>query len=92
MKLIALQIKTTANFQENLDELKSLIISCEKDSIILAPELALSGFSYNRMDEASTFSITALVASSSAGFTINMTSYLFIQNHLLFRTNAPIDT
>jgi omega-amidase len=30
MKLIALQIKTTPNFQENLDELKSLINSCEK--------------------------------------------------------------
>lgn len=60
MKLIALQIKTTANFQENLDELKSLIISCEKDSIILAPELALSEFSYDRMEEASTFSSKAI--------------------------------
>ena len=60
MKLIALQIKTTPNFQENLDELKSLIISCEKDSIILAPELALSEFSYDRMEEASNFSIKAI--------------------------------
>ena len=60
MKLIALQIKTTPNFQENLDELKSLINSCEKDSIILAPELALSEFSYDRMEEASTFSIKAI--------------------------------
>ena len=60
MKLIALQIKTTTNFQENLDELKSLIISCEKDSIILAPELVLSEFSYDRMEEASIFSIKAI--------------------------------
>ena len=60
MKLIALQIKTTPNFQENLDELKSLINSCEKDSIILAPELVLSEFSYDRMEEASTFSIKAI--------------------------------
>ena len=60
MKLIALQIKTTQNFQENLDELKSLINSCEKDSIILAPELALSEFSYDRMEEASNFSIKAI--------------------------------
>ena len=60
MKLIALQIKTTPNFQENLDELKSLINSCEKDSIILAPELALSEFSYDRMEEASNFSIKAI--------------------------------
>ncbi len=60
MKLIALQIKTTTNFQENLDELKSLINHCEKNSIILAPELVLSEFSYDRMEEASTFSIKAI--------------------------------
>ena len=60
MKLIALQIKTSQDFQENLNQLKELIISCEEDSLILAPELALSGFSYDRMDEASTFSIKAI--------------------------------
>ena len=60
MKLIALQIKTTTNFQENLEKLKSLINSSEKGSIILAPELALSEFSYDRMEEASTFSIKAI--------------------------------
>lgn len=60
MKLIALQIKTSSNFEENLDELKSLIYSCERNSIILAPELALSGFSYDRMEEASRFSIKAI--------------------------------
>lgn len=60
MKLIALQIKTSNDFQKNLEELKNLINSCEKNSIILAPELALSGFSYDRMDEASTFSIKAI--------------------------------
>lgn len=60
MKLIALQIKTTSNFQKNLDELKSLINSCEKNSVILAPELALSEFSYDRMEEASNFSIKAI--------------------------------
>ena len=60
MKLIALQIKTTPNFQENLTHLKDLINSCEKDSLILAPELALSGFSYNRMDEAAQFSLKAI--------------------------------
>ncbi len=60
MKLIALQIKTSNNFQENLDNLKELINSCEENSLILAPELALSGFSYDRMDEASSFSIKAI--------------------------------
>ena len=60
MKLIALQIKTSQDFQENLNQLKELIISCEEDSLILAPELALSGFSYDKMEEASQFSIKAI--------------------------------
>ncbi|MDN5043383.1 carbon-nitrogen hydrolase family protein [Aliarcobacter butzleri] len=60
MNLIALQVKTTNDFQKNLEKLKNLINSCEENSIILAPELALSGFSYDRMDEASTLSIKAI--------------------------------
>lgn len=60
MNLIALQVKTTNDFQKNLEELKNLINSCEENSIILTPELVLSGFSYDRMDEASTFSIKAI--------------------------------
>ena len=35
MKLIALQIKTTSNFQDNLTHLKELINSCEDNSLIL---------------------------------------------------------
>lgn len=60
MKLIALQIKTTSNFQDNLEYLKKLINSCEENSLILAPELALSGFAYDNMEEASQFSIKAI--------------------------------
>ena len=60
MKLIALQIKTTSNFQDNLEHLKELINSCEENSVILAPELALSGFAYDNMEEASQFSIKAI--------------------------------
>ena len=60
MNLIALQIKTSTNFEENLTHLKELITSCEEDSLILAPELALSGFSYDRMIEASNFSLKAI--------------------------------
>ena len=60
MNLITLQIKTSQDFEKNLEELKNLIISCEENSIILAPELALSGFSYDRMEEASIFSLKAI--------------------------------
>jgi omega-amidase len=75
VKLIALQIKTTSNFQENLTHLKDLINSCEKDSLILAPELALSGFSYDRMEEAAQFSLKAIeeIQALSADKTIALT-------------------
>lgn len=60
MNLIALQVKTTEDFSKNLEHLKELIIKCPKNSIILAPEIALSGFCYDRMQEASDFSIIAI--------------------------------
>lgn len=60
MNLIALQIKTSPNFEDNLIYLKNLIHSCEENSLILAPELALSGFCYERMQEVSDFSIKAI--------------------------------
>ena len=60
MNLIALQVKTSDDFQKNLKHLKKLILECENDSIILAPEIALSGFCYDRMEEAAQFSIKAI--------------------------------
>ena len=44
MNLIALQMRTLDDFEENLINLKNLIISCKENSIILAPELAVVGF------------------------------------------------
>lgn len=55
MKLVALQTKTKKDFKKNLTNLEELISSCEQNSFILAPELCLTGFSYDRMDEASEF-------------------------------------
>ena len=55
MNLISLQMKTCENFEINLENLKSLILSCKNDSLILAPELALVGFAYDKMEEASIF-------------------------------------
>ncbi|MFK2822336.1 carbon-nitrogen hydrolase family protein [Arcobacter sp. YIC-80] len=60
MNLITLQVKTSEDFQKNLEHLKSLILQCEENSIILAPEIVLSGFCYARMEEASQFSIKAI--------------------------------
>ena len=60
MNLIALQISTSKNFEDNLDKLKELIINCENESLILAPEIALTGFCYDRMEEASIFAVKAI--------------------------------
>lgn len=60
MNLIALQFKTTTDFEKNLIKLKELVSSCEENSLILAPELALSGFAYDNMKEASDFSKKAI--------------------------------
>jgi len=55
MNLIALQTKTQESFKANYKHLKELISSCEEGSFILAPELCLTGFCYDRMDEAADF-------------------------------------
>jgi len=60
MNLIALQVKTDEDFSKNLEHLKELIINSPENSLILAPEIALSGFAYDRMQEASDFSIIAI--------------------------------
>ena len=60
MKLIALQITTSENFEKNLNKLKKLLLNCEEKSLILAPEIALTGFCYDRMEEASIFAIKAI--------------------------------
>lgn len=60
MNLISLQIETLEDFNKNLEKFKNLIISCKENSLIVAPELVLVGFAYNKMEEASLFSIKAI--------------------------------
>lgn len=60
MNLIALQIKTTNNFSQNLQTLKISLDKCPTNSIILAPELYLCGFAYENMEEAARFSKMAI--------------------------------
>ena len=59
MNLIALQTKTKKSFKKNLEKIVSLIEGCEANSFILTPELCLTGFSYDKMDKASEFTIKA---------------------------------
>ena len=60
MHLISLQLETTLNFKNNLIKLQNCISKAPNDSIILAPELYLNGYSYNRLSEAITITNKAI--------------------------------
>ncbi len=52
MNLISLQLKTSKHFEKNLSKLVKHIEKTPKDSFVLAPELYLNGYAYDRLDEA----------------------------------------
>ena len=52
MNLVSLQFETTSNFKENLNKLISLIDTTSSGAFILAPELCLTGYSYDRLEDA----------------------------------------
>ena len=52
MLLVSLQLKTSNKFKKNLKNLIREIKKTPPNSIILAPELALSSYSYTRLEEA----------------------------------------
>ncbi len=58
-RLYALQIKTRFNFEDNLKSIENLARNCGEGAIILTPEVAISGFCYQKMNDASKFSKTA---------------------------------
>ncbi len=60
MNLIALQLKTSDNFEKNLQRLAKQIKNSPNNSFILAPELYLTGYAYERIDEAVAFSSRAI--------------------------------
>lgn len=52
MNLVSLQLKTSNNFEKNLQKLKTHILKTPSNSLILAPELYLNGYAYDKLDEA----------------------------------------
>lgn len=60
MNLTALQTEITDDFGANLQQLELLILNTEKESFILAPELAVTGYSYDNMDKAVEYSKKAI--------------------------------
>jgi predicted amidohydrolase len=58
--IVSLCFETDENFEKNLHRLITLIEQSPEDAIIVAPEVALSGFAYDRFDEAAAFTEHAL--------------------------------
>jgi len=85
------------SFEENFDTLASLVSQTPEHGIVLAPELCLSGYSYDRMNEAATFSrsvipkLAKLSHSKTLGLTLIErkegcffnTFHLFCDGHLV---------
>lgn len=58
--IISLCFETDVDFEKNLDRLITLIDEAPEDAIIVAPEVALSGFAYEHFEEAAAFTEHAL--------------------------------
>lgn len=91
--LVALQFATSDDFEANLDTLISLIHQAPDNSLILAPEVCLTGFFYADMAKATAFSHLAkevlLGLSTHKSIALTMiengfnTFYLFSQNRIV---------
>jgi len=57
--LNVLQFISNSDFSVNLEKLLSLIDKTSENSIVVAPEVCLTGFAYDRFDEAAKFSSVA---------------------------------
>lgn len=66
-QLSILQFATTPGFSDNFQKLMTLLQNVPDDSFALAPEVCLSGFCYDRMEEAAQFSKESLPALMELG-------------------------
>lgn len=60
MNVVSLQLPTHQRYQENLDALIALIEYHKDKSLIIAPEVCLTGFDYDHMETVAKFSVLAL--------------------------------
>ncbi|MGZ8547292.1 MAG: carbon-nitrogen hydrolase family protein [Sulfuricurvum sp.] len=58
--IISLCIPTDTHFENNLTKLILLLSRAQEDAILVAPEVCLTGFDYNRFEEAAAFTPIAL--------------------------------
>jgi len=89
--LIALQFDyATKSFEENFETLSSLVSKTPKNSLVLAPELCLSGYRYDNLEESSSFSQKLLpkIRKLSQNKIISLTLMQKVDN--LYFNNAKI--
>jgi len=67
-RLNSLLFTTTQNYLDNLQTLLTLINETSKESLIVAPEVCLTGYDYENFDEAVAFSKTAIQKIQKASF------------------------
>ena len=60
MRLISLQLDTLDDFDQNLSNLLKYIDDQDENSFILAPELCLTGYAYDRLEVAAAFTLKAI--------------------------------
>jgi len=58
--IVSLCIPTDAHFENNLTKLILLLAHADEDAILVAPEVCLTGFAYDRFEEAAAFTPIAL--------------------------------
>ncbi len=87
------------SFEENFKTLSALVEECPEDAIILAPELCLSGYSYDKMAQAAAFSaasiplIERLCLNKTLGLTlITCKNGAFFNTFMLFHKGQCIYT
>tara|TARA_B110000046_G_C13003458_1_gene403253 strand:- start:1687 stop:2415 length:729 start_codon:yes stop_codon:yes gene_type:complete len=75
IELVSLQLKTSNNFKKNIRRATKHIKQTPKNSFILFPELFLTGYSYNKLNEASrlTSKVTKVLKLLSKNKTIFIT-------------------
>lgn len=59
--LVSLCFETTSSYLDNLSTLKNLVAQAPDGAIIVAPEVCLSGFDYDRFEEAAHFTNESLI-------------------------------
>jgi predicted amidohydrolase len=87
MQLISLSFKTTNNFDNNLNTLVNLINQTPSNSIIVAPEICLSGYVYDRLDKASKISLKAIkILQQLSTNKIISTTFIIKQDNCFYNT------